>query len=232
MIISTEPQVMLLDYMSSYGAAFAARTCISEDGPTKIDQWLNERPEEYQRELVGRVVGYGHKSIAEFLEFTFGISGINLATSHQLVRHRIAEYAQKSQRYVKHTGLRVSVPENFVDERILDHFEAAFDLYEALLAEGVPAEDARLVLPQAGETNIVVKMNGRELLNFFAQRECTCAQKQIRQVAHKMHDIVNNLFPEVYVDAGPKCLELGRCTEMKSKNCGYYKKSKYYVEQT
>ena len=46
----------------------------------------------------------GHQSVTEFCDFTFHIEGISRALSHQLVRHRIASYAQRSQRYCSEDG--------------------------------------------------------------------------------------------------------------------------------
>ena len=51
--------------------------------------------------------------------------------------------------------------------------DAAIEAYQKLLAAGVPAEDARYLLPNAAETKIVITMNVRELLHFFELRCCT-----------------------------------------------------------
>ena len=42
----------------------------------------------------------GHESPLEHVSFTFAIEGVSRTLTHQLVRHRIALYSQKSQRYV------------------------------------------------------------------------------------------------------------------------------------
>ena len=52
----------------------------------------------------------GHHSVLEFADFTFKISGVSRALTHQLVRHRLASYAQRSQRYCKETGFEFVVP--------------------------------------------------------------------------------------------------------------------------
>ena len=68
---------------------------------------------------------------------------------------------------------------------------------------GVPAEDARYLLPNAAETKIVVTMNVRELLHFFELRCCNRAQWEIRELAHKMLELVRPTAPYVFLDAGP-----------------------------
>ena len=49
---------------------------------------------------------------------------------------------------------------------------------------GIEPEDARYILPNASETKIIVTMNGRELLHFFAVRCCNRAQWEIRELAN------------------------------------------------
>ncbi len=81
------------------------------------------------------------------------------------MRHRIASFNQQSQRYVKFTdGLATVKPESVAaDEGTNAVFDeavgAAIEAYERLLAAGVPAEDARYLLPNAAETKIVITMN-------------------------------------------------------------------------
>ena len=52
----------------------------------------------------------GHTSVTEFCDFTFHIEGISRALSHQLVRHRMASYAQRSQRYCSEDNFEYFIP--------------------------------------------------------------------------------------------------------------------------
>ena len=100
----------------------AARTCYSEKSPIEIwdsiDAYVGQYTaypngvenvdgklialEDNKRwKLVKTVLASGHESIAEYINFVFAIEGIDRATSHQLVRHRIAVFSQQSQRYVE-----------------------------------------------------------------------------------------------------------------------------------
>ena len=140
------------------------------------------------------------------------------------MRHRIASFNQQSQRYVKFTdGLATVKPESVAaneetnavfDEAIV----AAIEAYEKLLAAGVPAEDARYLLPNAAETKIVITMNVRELLHFFRLRCCNRAQWEIRDVATQMLFLVRKVAPHLFANAGPGCLR-GICPEGKM-SCG------------
>ena len=116
------------------------------------------------------------------------------------MRHRIASFNQQSQRYVKFTdGLATIKPESVAaDEGASAVFDeavrAAIEAYERLLAAGIPAEDARYLLPNAAETKIVITMNVRELLHFFSLRCCNRAQWEIRDMAHRMLDLANRFW--------------------------------------
>ena len=144
--------------------------------------------------------------------------------THQLVRHRLASFNQQSQRYVKfkdglNTIKPASIAENEEASALFDEaVDAAVEAYQKLLDAGVPAEDARYLLPNAAETKIVVTMNVRELLHFFELRCCNRAQWEIRELAHKMLELVRPTAPYVFMDAGPSCVR-GVCSEGKM-TCG------------
>lgn len=94
--------------------------------------------------------------------------------------------------------------------------EAATSAYKKLLDAGVPAEDARYLLPNAAESKIVVTMNAAELLHFFSLR-CNRAQWEIRELAHRMLELARPTAPFVFADAG--ALVRGACPEGKM-TCG------------
>ena len=71
---------------------------------------------------------------------------------------------------------------------------------------GIPAEDARYVLPNAAETKIVCTFNARSLLNFFSLRCCMRAQWEIRALAEKMLAECKRVAPVIFENAGPTCV--------------------------
>ena len=171
----------------------------------------------------------GHHSVLEFADFTFHIEGISRACSHQLVRHRHASYAQRSQRYVDEDNFNYVIPESIRsnDDGLVGYqrtMNSIQECYEYLKELGISAEDARFILPNACETVIEVKMNGRELIHFMNERLCTRAQWEIRDLAKAMkiaiseHDEECAKFAKFLV---PKCFahaEYPFCVEHKS--CG------------
>ncbi len=80
--------------------------------------------------------------------------------------------------------------------------DAVVDAYHKLRDAGVPAEDARYLLPNAAETKIVITMNIRELLHFLSLRCCNRAQWEIRELANRMLELVRPTAPYSFMDAG------------------------------
>ena len=87
--------------------ATAAKLCYSS---SDIDSLRKGLTEDKIESFIDMLVSIGHESVMEHVSFTFGIEGISRACSHQLVRHRIASYSQKSQRYVNENGFDFITP--------------------------------------------------------------------------------------------------------------------------
>ena len=218
--------------------AAAAKLCYANDTEGITDQ----KPGESER-FVKTLRNMGHLSPIEHAGFTFLIQGVSRAMTHQLVRHRIASYSQRSQRYVSHTEFDYIVPPQFEGKTVeteagpvdaVGYFEETMDLLAERYAKLRQAlgdtgesgnEDARYVLPNACETKIMVTMNARELLHFFNERLCRRAQWEIRDAADKMLDLVKEVSPAVFRGAGPKCVRIGKCPEGKM-SCGKFEEMK------
>lgn len=189
--------------------------------------------------IVKSCIDSGHHSILEFANFVFKISDIDRATANQLVRHRIASYAQESQRYVDMSDVNFIRPETkswHEDTLYSSALSMAKSSYTTLLELGIKKEDARAVLPNACPTTICISMNLRSLAHFMNERLCSCAQKPIqnmaiamkkefknKQVDMKLTDDEIDLILKLCV---PKC-ELGKikyCSERKG--CGRQKSAK------
>ncbi len=195
--------------------ALAARLCYS---PITIGDLQERMAGSDIRSFLEKILSLGHHSVLEHVSFTFGIEGISRVTTHQLVRHRIASFSQQSQRYVSHKDkFDVIVPPTIAANKELSERFAALigdihGLYGEMVENGIPAEDARYVLPNAAETKILVTMNARELFHFFRLRCCERAQWEIRAMAVAMLKLVKDVAPVIFESAGPSCLE-GPCPE-------------------
>ena len=174
----------------------------------------------------------GHHSVLEFADFTFHIEGVSRALTHQLVRHRLASYAQRSQRYCGENNFKYVIPQSieknpFALQLYKNLMSECIEVYDALQAFDIPNEDARYVLPNACETVIEVKMNFRTLIHFMNERLCARAQWEIRKMAKEMKRCVEEQYPELAKYLVPKCeVHDGApfCTEHSS--CGRHPKLK------
>ena len=201
--------------------ATAARLCYAPVGAAEL---METMPEDRVRSVLSTVIKSGHLSTLEHASYTFAVDGVSRALTHQLVRHRIASFNQQSQRYVKFTdGVPVVKPGTVAsDEEASRLFDETVDAIEAayarLLELGIPAEDARYLLPNAAESKIVITMNVRELLHFFSLRCCNRAQWEIREMAHRMLELARPTAPYIFMDVGAGCVR-GVCPEGKM-TCG------------
>lgn len=197
--------------------ATAARLCYAPVGGRELMESLTD---EKIRKVLTTIMASGHFSTLEHASYTFAVEGVSRALTHQLVRHRLASYNQQSQRYVKFKEEPPIVRPTSVDtnpeaaQAFDEAIDACWQAYDKLVQAGVPAEDARYILPNACETKIVVTMNIRELMHFFSNRCCNRAQWEIRELAWKMLELVRPTAPFIFRTAGPGCMR-GACPEGK-----------------
>jgi thymidylate synthase (FAD) len=228
--------------------ATAAKLCYSSSTIDNLQEGLTE---EKVTKFIEMLISLGHESPVEHVTFTFGIEGISRACSHQLVRHRIASYSQKSQRYVNEIQFEYVTPPTIKnsDLAVQAAYETAMaqlnqsykflqgaikaDLIEkgidAKAAEKMANEDARFVLPNACTTSIIVTMNIRSLFNFFAHRCCNRAQWEIQELANEMFKLCYEVSPLLFKNAGPNCIAKGKCPEGKM-TCGKYTEVKEFFD--
>jgi len=209
--------------------ALAAKLCYSEDGLQTLSQKISNQD---QSKFIAALKKMGHLSTFEHASFTFSLTGVSRALLAQITRHRIASFSVRSQRYVSQNKFNYIIPPSIAalgDEakekfaKQMDTIAAWYTEWQELLGgkcEG-SNEDARFVLPNACETNMLITMNARELLHFFSLRCCFRAQWEIRDIAWQMLDIAVKIAPNLFAGAGPSCAG-GRCSEG-SKTCGRMK---------
>ena len=209
----------LLAYTQNADAicAAAGNSCYSERPSYEIVEDINSE------RVLSRIVGMGHHSVIEHAVFTFSVEGVSRALTHQLVRHRVASFSQQSQRYVSLTEPTYVTPHTVEGDeearRVFDEtMDAIWKAYSKLEGMGIPAEDARYLLPNGCTTNITITMNARELLHFFSLRCCNRAQWEIREMADRMLELCMEVSPVIFRNAGPPCVR-GPCPEGKL-SCG------------
>ncbi len=173
----------------------AGRICYNSlDKLGTNENWLQSR------------IQQGHESLIEHASATFYIKASRTLT-HELVRHRIASYSQRSQRYIKETKANYITPPELSKEvnpenaRVFEHaMSVAWDAYRRLLDAGIKPEIARYVLPNACATEIICTWNFREIRHIIKMRTSQAALPEFREVAEKIKDIMKGQAPKVFGD--------------------------------
>jgi thymidylate synthase (FAD) len=159
--------------------------------------------------LIETLIKSGHLSVLEHASATFRVSGGSRAFTHQLVRHRIASFSQQSQRYVDEEQFGFIEPPSVAKKpeahaKFIELMELSRKTYLELQSLGIRNEDARFVLLNAVESEIVVTANLREWRHIIAERATPQAQWEIREFAFKVLTILKQLTPAVFFDMDVK----------------------------
>lgn len=182
----------------------AGRTCyMSHDRIT----------EESSGKFIRMLISKGHLSVLEHAYATFRISGVSRASTHQLVRHRLCSFSQRSQRYVKEAENGFVVPPSISRSEdalavFTESVAASTQAYLHLLSIGIPREDARFVMPNATKSELVLSANFRELRHVVATRGSREAQWEVRGIVAEMLGILKQHAPNVFGDLATSGMDL------------------------
>jgi thymidylate synthase (FAD) len=154
----------------------------------------------------------------EFVDYTFLITDVTRAFTHQLVRHRVGvAFAQQAQRvgtqedfgFMTPPGIKGGGMEIYAryQRTMLEINEGYKDLIEL----GARQQDARGVLPTNIHTNILFKVNLRALSDMLTVRLCLRAQGEFRVVAKRMKEEVVSVHPWADKVLQPNCIRYNHC---------------------
>ena len=194
----------------------AGRTCYKSDTDTDISEC--ER-------FVRQIVRAGHGAMLEHASLTV-IFTVDRGITHELVRHRMASFAQESTRYCNYSGDKFGNSVTFIDLRpgmeidpktsalSADDFEAIYDEwiaacedaerhYMAMLKRGASPQIARSVLPNSVKSEIVVTANIREwrhILSLRALGTTGAPHPQMKEVMGSLLGRLTYLLPACFDD--------------------------------
>lgn len=140
----------------------------------------------------------GHLATLRFAHAVFHITNISRACSHQLVRSKHLDFLQQSQRYVNQLDAPFVYPGSSRDDLISSVYRNCMDVYDRLIASGVKKEDARMVLPAGIATELYVVGNLQAWQDFINLRSGKEAQKEIRNVAIAVNNILAEQCPNLF----------------------------------
>jgi thymidylate synthase (FAD) len=187
------------------------------ENPLEILQQSMNLPinREGKRDCIARlkdIISMDHHTVLEFFDCTFLLTGVSNALLSQIRTHRMASWMAASHHYVDATQFDL-VFKKEPPQRVREALAILFEEFEKHKVEW-GKEEARMWLPVASSYNILMKVNGSSLFNFFYKRLCkrNCAEMQV--VANKMFDLCMIYLPEVFSLYGPECVRT-KCNQGK-----------------
>ncbi len=158
--------------------------------PGKPTEVYEKTPVGGHPDSLRRIIGMGHKSVAEHANFTIAFENVSVFAEQYMITHRLASFTVKSRRYVSHADAGYIVPylahegENDLwgssdkpyvgpefygplSQRYVHYCEGLFLAYKKLLNLGILAEDARFVLPYSFKSNFIITGNARTWIHMI-----------------------------------------------------------------
>lgn len=165
---------------------------------------------ESARKFVKMLIDRGHEAMIEHSSLSVKFT-VDRGVSHELVRHRIASFAQESTRYCNYSkdkfGKEITVIEPCFFSPLSDSYtfwkhamESAEGHYFSLLGSGATPQEARSVLPNSTKTEITITANYREWRNFFKLRTAKAAHPQMREVTIPLLAELKKKLPIIFDD--------------------------------
>jgi len=192
-----------------------ARTCYKSEDKIESDS---------APKLIKNIISRGHEAMIEFYDVIVKFT-CDRGVSHEIVRHRIASYAQESTRYCNYNKDKFNNQVTFIIPSWLNIEEGYWNaeklskitnkthsgeaswimlmlevesVYNELISKGWKAEMARSVLSNSLKTEINVKMNLREWRHFFNLRCSLAAHPQMRELTIPLLSEFKNKIPIIF----------------------------------
>ena len=180
-----------------------ARVCYKSEDKITDDGKSAER-------LIRHLISNGHEAMLEHKSLSVKFV-CDRAISHELVRHRMASFAQESQRYCNYSKDKFNAEVTFIKPWWLCDDDLGFapfatacqtaeDVYFELLAAGWQPEQARGVLPNATKTEIVMTANYREWRHILKLRTDLAAHADMRHMMNFLLAELQMKIPVIFDD--------------------------------
>lgn len=169
--------------------------------------------EDSAAKFVAGLIKRGHEAMLEHVSITVKFV-TDRGISHEIVRHRLASYAQESTRYCNYSQDKFGHELAFIIPDFLEYGSEGFKLwkdemkqvektYFAMLEAGHTPQEARSVLPNSLKTELVMTANLREWRAFFKLRAANstgAAHPQMLEITRPLLDDLKAMIPVVFDD--------------------------------
>ena len=190
---------------------YAGRTCYKSE-----DKITDDSAKKFVENLIKR----GHEAMLEHSSLSVKFI-CDRGVSHELVRHRLASFAQESTRYCNYSQDKFGKELTFIKPKFFEEGTDSYKYWENAMADaenyyfsmldfGCTPQEARSVLPNSIKTEIVMTANYREWRHFFwlrAARKTGPAHPQMEELTVPLLYEVSGLIPVVFDDIVEKCAE-------------------------
>lgn len=145
-------------------------------------------------EFIKKLIMWGHLSPFEHCSARVKIT-TNRAIANELVRHRHCAFTQESTRYCQYDDLTVIRPgwldfslekNKFTIKRYMEYLDETQSLYRYMIRSGIPAEQARGILPLDTATTLIMTANLREWISIFKLRCDKASHPQMVELMTKI----------------------------------------------
>ncbi len=166
------------------------------------------------------LIDRGHEAMIEHSSLSVRFT-VDRGVSHELVRHRIASFAQESTRYVNYSldrygneinvihiekGITLDKKMNNMDANtiaaVIEEWERAMEdaekHYMKMIELGATPQIARSVLPSSTKTELVITANYREWRAFFKLRISATAHPQMREITIPLLEELKKRLPVIF----------------------------------
>ena len=178
--------------------------------------------EELDPKTMLALVRDGRPRELEYINARFLIKNVSLACVTHFARHRMLSLMVPDVREALNSGGYV-LPQSVAGSELKDEYTDLFvnwrGTVDELLSSGYPVEDLGYLALAGMQVDLLLGMDGRELLHFIKLRTCARAQWEIRAVAKQMLRQLNDACEDIFWVYGPSCKVDGRCPEGKL-SCG------------
>ena len=163
--------------------------------------------------MVQRLIASGHEAMLEHQSISIKFI-VDRGVSHELVRHRMASFAQESTRYCNYGKDKFNNEVTFVKPLFFKEGSYAYatwfdacqkseHAYLELLTNGAQPEEARTVLNNSLKTEICMTANLREWRHFFKLRAADLTGKahpQMKEVTIPLLKKLQEHIPVIFDD--------------------------------
>jgi len=196
-IISPSVELLWITPDAEKQIEVAGRTCYKSE---------NKITDDSANQFAEQMCDRGHHAMLEHASASFRII-TDRGITHEIVRHRLASYAQESTRYCNYSASKFDQECSFIEPPNLTDLvrqvwfvacESAETAYFAMLYAGCSPQIARSVLPNCLKTEIVMTANFREWRHFISLRSTKAAHPQIRPITQNILKILLETAPSVF----------------------------------